>query len=87
METITTSIETNPLVSIIIPTYNSARFVVEAIESIRGQTFARTEIIVVDDGSTDNTRSVLRPFPTRCVTSIRGTKARQLLGTKESRQR
>lgn len=47
------------LVSVIIPAYNSGRTIVEAIESVRSQTYSRTEIIVVDDGSTDDTQVIL----------------------------
>jgi glycosyltransferase involved in cell wall biosynthesis len=47
------------LVSCIVPTYNCERFVVEAIESILGQTYAPLEVICVDDGSTDGTRALL----------------------------
>lgn len=46
-------------VSIIIPTYNRAKFLVEALESVYSQTRKPLEIIVVDDGSTDNTRTAL----------------------------
>lgn len=47
-------IEANPLVSIIIPVYNGADFMREAIDSAVGQTYANTEVIVVNDGSSDN---------------------------------
>ena len=47
------------LVSIILPTYNRARFLTEAFEAIRNQQFSDWELIVVDDGSTDNTRELV----------------------------
>ena len=49
-------------VSVIIPTYNSASTLAAAIESVLGQSFKGFEIIVVDDGSTDDTRSVLSEY-------------------------
>jgi glycosyltransferase involved in cell wall biosynthesis len=51
-----------PLISVIIPTYNSAAFVPQAIESVRQQTYEYFEIIVIDDGSTDHTEAVLQPY-------------------------
>ena len=53
-----------PLISIIIPTYNYAQFISEAIKSILYQDYPKEkiEIIVVDDGSTDNTKEVLSSF-------------------------
>ncbi len=52
----------NPLVSVIIPTYNRGWIVKEAIESVLVQDFADFELIVVDDGSTDNTSEILGEF-------------------------
>ncbi|MEZ6146240.1 MAG: glycosyltransferase [Planctomycetaceae bacterium] len=54
-----------PLVSIIIPCYNAAEFVAEAIESAAGQTYGNVEVIVIDDGSTDESVDVLRSFGDR----------------------
>lgn len=57
--------ETTPRVSVVIPTYNSDRYIVEAIESILNQTYSDYEIIVVDDGSTDRLLEVLEPYRDR----------------------
>lgn len=51
-----------PLVSVIIPTHNRASLVKEAIRSVQEQDFSDLEIIVVDDGSTDNTPQLLRSY-------------------------
>jgi glycosyltransferase involved in cell wall biosynthesis len=51
-----------PLVSAVIATYNRAHLVGNAIQSILDQTYKNIQIIVVDDGSTDNTEKVLRDF-------------------------
>ena len=49
-------------ISVVIPTYNSAAFVVSAVESVLRQELEPAEIIVVDDGSTDDTARVLGPY-------------------------
>lgn len=50
------------MISIVIPTYNRAHLISRAIESVRSQHFTEWQLIVVDDGSTDNTAEVVRPF-------------------------
>ena len=58
---------TIPLVSIIIPAYNVESYIEETILSVKNQTLSNWELIVVDDGSTDNTYSVI----CKAVDSIR----------------
>ena len=52
----------NRLVSFIIPTYNYSAFVRDAVESALLQTYKPVEVIVVDDGSTDDTKEVLSDY-------------------------
>ena len=53
---------TNDLVSIVMPTYNSAQYIGQAIESVQKQSYTNWELLIVDDGSTDNTKTVVQSF-------------------------
>ncbi len=55
----------NPRASVIVPVYNGAAFIGDAIESILAQGYAPLEVLVVDDGSTDATADVVRSFRNR----------------------
>jgi glycosyltransferase involved in cell wall biosynthesis len=77
-----------PKVTVVIPTYNYARFLGEAIQSVLDQTFTDFELVVVDDGSTDNTREVVGSFKDPRVRYIyqehRGVSVAQNTGHKAS---
>ena len=50
-------------ISVVIPTYNRYHFLKRALESVYAQTYTPSEVIVVDDGSTDNTSQIIKDFP------------------------
>ncbi len=56
-----------PGISVIIPTYNSARYLPQALDSVFAQNYPQVEIIVVDDGSTDETSQIIRPYRDRLL--------------------
>lgn len=57
-----------PLVSVVIPCYNQAHFLGDAIQSVLAQTYGKVEVIVVNDGSTDDTAALAARFPgVRCI--------------------
>jgi glycosyltransferase involved in cell wall biosynthesis len=55
----------NSKVSVVIPTYNSAAYLPAAVDSALNQTVPPSEVVVVDDGSTDETAEVLKPYRAR----------------------
>lgn len=55
-------IMTDGLVSIIMPSWNTSRFIGESIQSVLVQTYTNWELLIVDDCSTDNTDEILQPF-------------------------
>jgi glycosyltransferase involved in cell wall biosynthesis len=79
----------NDLVSVVIPCYNQARFLSDAIDSVCHQTHTQHEVIVVDDGSTDLTQSVAQRYggvryiyqPNQGVSAARNAGIRQSRGT------
>lgn len=63
--------EQKPIVSVVVPTHNQARYLDEALDSIRAQTYEYWEAVVVNDGSTDNTKEVIEKYE-RLDSRIRG---------------
>ena len=64
-----------PLVSIIITNYNYEKFLAGAIDSALQQTYPMKEIIVVDDGSTDNSCQIINSYGNRIISIFRKTEA------------
>ena len=54
-----------PLISIIMPCYNQAKYIGEAIDSVLSQTFTNWELVIVDDGSTDDSYSIMKEYAGR----------------------
>lgn len=52
----------DPLITVILPTYNGAEFLPDALASVHAQNYAPLEILIVDDGSTDNAAEIARGF-------------------------
>lgn len=59
------NVQLAPLVSVIIPAYNAEKFIAETIESIIAQTYPNIEVIIVDDGSTDQTSRIVHGYQPR----------------------
>ena len=79
-----------PAVSVVIATYNRANYLAETIDSVLSQSFQKFELIVVDDGSTDETRRVVAPYGSRVrylYQENRGPSAARNLGVRNASAR
>ena len=78
----------NPIVSIIIPTYNCEAYIAETLDSVLSQTLGNLELIVVDDGSTDRTCEIVASHGSRVrllVQANSGVCAARNYGIREAR--
>lgn len=76
--------QTDPLVSVIIPCYNCERYLKETIRSVQQQTYPKVELVLVDDGSTDGTRDIIERHADHAVCHFgpnRGASAARNTGT------
>lgn len=76
-----------PLVSIIIPAFQAARFIARALESVRAQSHAQWEIVVIEDGSHDGTETIVREFAATVGQPVRYENNGANLGVSTSRNR
>lgn len=60
-----------PKISVIMPAYNSEKYIAEAIESILNQTFTDFEFIIIDDGSTDKTEQIIKTYTDKRIKFIK----------------
>src|SRR5581483_4857500 len=63
-----------PLVSVVVPVYNGAKYLRQALDSALGQTYPRLQLVIVDDGSTDSSAEIIASYGPR-LCSIRQANA------------
>lgn len=63
--------QSHPLVSVITPTYNHEKFIAQCIESVLDQTYTHWEQIIIDDGSSDNTKEIVAGYKDKRIKYIR----------------
>lgn len=74
-----------PIISVVLPVYNASKYVAEAIQSVLNQSFTDFELIIINDGSTDNSLDIIKSFPDSRIIVIdqlnKGALAAVLSGT------
>jgi len=68
----------NPDVSVLMPTYNDAKYIQSAIESLLNQSYTRWELLIIDDGSTDSTPAIINTFADNRIIYLRQRNSGQL---------
>lgn len=68
-----------PLISVILPVYNGGKYLSESIESILNQTITDFELILINDGSTDNTESIIKSYNDERIVYIKNDKNQKLI--------
>ncbi len=81
-----TNIAMQPLVSIILPTYNGAKYIAAAIASVQAQSYTNWELIIIDDGSTDDTEVIVQSL-SHADSRIQYVKNEQNLGIQKTLNR
>jgi glycosyltransferase involved in cell wall biosynthesis len=75
----------NPLISIIVPTYNSSQTLADCLQSIKGQSYKHIELIVVDNHSKDDTLAIAKRFTTHVFTKGPERSAQRNFGVKQAK--
>jgi len=70
-----------PAVSVILPAYNCDKFIGKAIQSVLQQTFTDFELIIINDGSTDNTESIIQTFEDKRIVYLKNSNNQGLIHT------
>jgi glycosyltransferase involved in cell wall biosynthesis len=74
----------SPLVSVLMPAYNSEKYIAQAIQSILDQTYENFELCIINDGSTDNTAAVIDQFDDPRIIKINHSKNKGLVETRNA---
>ena len=72
--------ESKPLVTVFIPMYNAQKYIRECLDSILAQTYSNFEVIVVDDGSTDGSTSIVESYSDPRIHLYKNEKNRNTTG-------